>query len=423
MKSRTLALACLASLLHSTPALASPDAAASAARSINDFGLTLHRLPSAAQEANRLTSPWSIQSALALTLAGAAGETHHQMALAMRTGPDTAAFHQGIAAIRTDLAERSRASQQQINAPDRRGGPATAFHLHNANRLFGQKNYRFESSFLDFLAQTHLAPIEWLDFLQAPEPSRTHINQWVETQTSGKIRDLIPAGLIDEETRMVLVNAIHFQASWREPFHEEKDQPFFLANSREIRVPGMQLRGSFPCRDIPGGLMLAIPYAAEGIQFLLFIPDQHDGLPALEDKLDPSTLAAATTMPAESIQLHLPAFRLEPPRILLAESLATLGMPSAFDQPAGSADFSRMASRLPNDYLRISEVVHQAMIAIDRHGTEAAAATAVVMMRATAALPPPSEPRVVRADRPFAFAIQHLPSGTCLFLGRLGDPR
>ena len=143
----------------------------------------------------------------------------------------------------------------------------------------------------------------------------------------------------------------------------------------------------------------------------------------MEKKLTAGYLEGLTKLPPQRVRLYLPKFKLEPPRLALGATLSKLGMPSAFDQPQGSANFAGIAPRLPKDYLFISEVFHKAFVEIDENGTEAAAATAVVMVAGSAAPVKRPEPVEVRVDRPFLFAIQHKPSGACLFLGRVADPR
>jgi serpin B len=165
-----------------------------------------------------------------------------------------------------------------------------------------------------------------------------------------------------------------------------------------------------------------MPYEGGEFSFLILLPDVPDGLSALEKAITPEMLAKEGRSPRQEVTLHLPKFRIEPPTIPLAEHLQELGMKSAFDQPPGSANFDRMAQRKPGDYLRISQVFHKAYLALDEKGTEAAAATAVALAPA-AAVGERKVPPVVRVDHPFLFAIQHVPSGTCLFLGRVTDPR
>jgi len=173
----------------------------------------------------------------------------------------------------------------------------------------------------------------------------------------------------------------------------------------------------------PGFVAIGAPYVGNDLQFLVLLPDEIDGLRALESKLTAGVLTGCAKLEAQEVDLRLPKFKLEPPTIALAEKLQALGMKSAFDIPQGSANFDKMAPRKPNDYLYISNVFHKTFIAVDEKGTEAAAATAVVMMRATAMRGPTPPPIEVKVDRPFVYAIQHVPSGVCIFLGRVTDPR
>jgi serpin B len=167
---------------------------------------------------------------------------------------------------------------------------------------------------------------------------------------------------------------------------------------------------------------VSLPYAGNDLQSLVLLPDDVNGLRAFESKLTSEMLAGCAKLETHDVDLHLPKFKIEPPTIALAEKFEALGMKTAFDQPRGSANFDRMAPRKPNEYLYISQIFHKTFIAVDEKGTEAAAATAVAMMAATALIkrPPPIE---VKVDRPFLYAIQHVPSGVCLFLGRVTEPR
>ena len=171
-----------------------------------------------------------------------------------------------------------------------------------------------------------------------------------------------------------------------------------------------------------GFRVVTIPYIGGEVQFLVLLPDDTNGLAALEAKLTPELLASCASPRTADVILHLPKFRLEPPVFRLGKVLQSLGMKSAFDQPRGAANFDRMAPRKPDDYLYLSEVFHKTFLTLDEKGTEAAAATAVVMMYASAIIEKP-KPIEVRVDHPFVFAIQHRPTGACLFLGRIADPR
>jgi serpin B len=417
MKSLKLASLAMAAL----SATASADTS-TVAQSINTFGLDLHRVL-AADGGNRLASPWSIQSALAMTYAGAAGQTKDEMAKVLHFPADEAALHAGFAALAADLTTIARASREKVEDPDRRGGPNTPLEIIAANRLFGHEGYPFEKPFLKLIAETYGAPLEKMNFVKAPEAARLRINQWVEQQTKDRIKDLIPAGLIDEETRLVLTNAIYMKAPWAVEFNQENDAPFFVNGTDEVKLPGLIKQRSYGYRKIPGGSLVAVPYAGGGLQFLLIIPDARDGLAALEKALDAALLASARELPRREIRLHFPKFKLEPGRVLLSENLIAMGMPGAFDKPRGSADFSRMAPRKPDDYLAIREVIHKAFITVDKHGTEAAAATAMNKCWEVSRPEEPQKPLEIRVDQPFAFAIQHVSSGACLFLGRVADPR
>lgn len=167
---------------------------------------------------------------------------------------------------------------------------------------------------------------------------------------------------------------------------------------------------------------MTIPYLGGDLRFLILLPDTVSGLPGMEAKITPELLRECATLSGEEVVLSLPKFRLEPPLYHLSGPLQCLGMTEAFDIPKGSANFEGIAPRKPDDYLYISQVFHKTFVEIDEKGTEAAAATAVVMMRATS-MPVEKEPIEVRVDHPFFFAIQHRPTGACLFLGHVVDPR
>jgi serpin B len=171
-----------------------------------------------------------------------------------------------------------------------------------------------------------------------------------------------------------------------------------------------------------GFTAVSLPYVGNELQLLVLVPDEVTGLSALEKKLTAGMLKQNAKLDAREVDLTMPKFKFEPPTFVLGETLQALGMKSAFDRPPRSANFDRMAPRKPDDYLYISQVFHKTFIAVDEKGTEAAAATAVAMM-ARAAHVKPAEPIVVKVDRPFIYAVQHGPSGACLFLGRVTDPR
>lgn len=393
MKKILLSLALLG-----TPALAADSQ--SAAGAINTLGIELLGL-AAKPEENTALSPFSIQTALVMTYAGAEGDTRDQMAKVLHLPPDAvadfSAFQKDVLAPRKDVT------------------------LNVANRLFGQKGFQFVPAYLALVKDRFDAPLEPLNFAKS-EQARVHINSWVEKQTKERIRDLIPAGGITSATTLVLVNAIYLKAQWAKPFEKSATapHPFQLASGKAVDVPTMTANVSVGYKEEKNFRAISIPYSGGDLQFVIFLPEKADGLAALEKRLTPKLLGESAKLPAEEVRLSLPKFKLEPPLFSLKDVLVGLGMKSAFDIPPGSANFSGIAPRHADDYLAISQVFHKAFVEVDEQGTEAAAATAVVMARMSARL---SEPREVRVDRPFLFAIQHRPSGACLFLGRVTDPR
>ncbi len=293
-----------------------------------------------------------------------------------------------------------------------------------ANRLFAQKDYDFRQNFLSLVKQNYGAAFEPIDFTVNPAAAAQHINKWVADQTRDKIQDLIPANALNKLTRLVLANALYLKAPWTDPFPDKATQPepFHVRGGAPLDVPMMRKTDRFGYAKREGFTAVSLPYVGGDLQFLVLMPDDVNGLRTLESNLTADVLAKCTRLETQDVDLHLPKFKLEPPTIALAENLQALGMKSAFNIPQGSANFDKMAPRKPNDYLYISNVFHKTFIAVDEKGTEAAAATAVVMMRATAIARPKPPPIEVKVDRPFIYAIQHVPSGVCLFLGRVTNP-
>lgn len=328
--------------------------------------------------------------------------------------------------LRADLEEIARVTAERAEQSRLYGGSGDSVTLNVANRLFGQKGYDFRPAYLSTVARDYGAPLQPADFAGDAGGETRTINAWVEKQTQERIRNLIPEGALNKLTRLVLVNAVYLKAPWETAFpaHLTKPAPFRIGAESTVEVPTLNRTGSMGYRKGDGFTMVAIPYFGGQLQFLVLLPDDPGGLAALQQTVTPERLAEAAVLPRQDVNLYLPRLKLEPPSLQLSQVLKGLGMRTAFDDPPGSADFDRMAPRKPDDYLFISEVFHKAFLELDEKGTEAAAATAVVMQRATAMRPEPKpEPVVVRVDRPFLFAIQHRASGACLFLGRVDDPQ
>jgi serpin B len=391
---------------------------------INSLGIDLLKRMGGVN-ANAVLSPYSIQTALAMAWAGADGVTHDEMRRVLHFPTDEAILHASMAALRQALETAAARTVQVADRARQSGKQSDPLTLSVANRLFGQDGYAFRQSFLALTRDIYEAPLEALDFKANPDRERRQINRWVEERTRDRIRELIPPGGIEEDTGLVIVNAIHLQAPWQEPFSDSatRPAPFHLQGGRSVEVPTMRHKGQLGFAQRDGYRVVTVPYLGRDLQFVILLPDTHHSLARLESELTADQLAATATVPPAEVMLHLPKLKLEPPLLRLGQELRALGMTTAFDQPRGSADFDRMAPRRPNDYLRISEVFHQTFLALDEKGTEAAAATAVSMVRVTSIPTQPPDPIEVRVDRPFLFAVQHRTSGACLFLGRVVDPR
>jgi serine protease inhibitor len=385
-----------------------------AAQAVNALGIDL--LKGTKPGASALLSPYSIQSALAMTYAGADGATRAEMAKVLHYTGDEAALHQAFAALQQSL------KPQAIKNRD--GSLQELAQLSVANRLFGQTGYEFRAPFLSLTKDTYGAPLQLLDYQRDPSAATREINTWVADQTSQRIRDLIPSGALTRDTRLVLVNAVYLKAPWVMPFTESgtRPQPFHLGGGKFAEVLTMSsATENFGYAQRDGFKAITLPYRGVDLQFLILLPDAVDGLAALESKLTPALLATNANPGRARLNLHLPKFKMEPPMMKLSDSLQSLGMKTAFDKPRRSANFDRMSPRKPDDYLCIAEVFHKTFLELDEKGTEAAAATAVAMMRATSIAV--DEPITVKVDRPFLFAIQHRATGACLFFGRMTDPR
>ena len=403
MSTRSLLVLCLLLPAGRATSAAENDMA-TFAKSSNVFGLDLwRRLPGSG---NQVFSPASLTTALAMTWGGARGETAAEMKKVLRfEGPpeDVMAASGRLSATLTD--------------------PKRPLVFRIANRLFGEATFRFEAAFLAATKAAYGAPLESVDFRRAPEKARVHINGWVEAQTEKRITDLIPGGGIDEDTRLVLTNAIYFLGDWKEPFEKEatRPAPFQLSPSERKDVPTMQRTGTLRHTRSDGLAALEIPYKGGEMSMLVLLPEAVDGLPAVEKTLTAEGLdrIVGALLPVR-VSVSLPKFEVNPAgSIALAPVLKAMGMPLAFDRR--QADFTGIANpKDPRDRLYIGNVFHKAFVKTDEKGTEAAAATAVVMLRAAGMVP---DPRVVfQADHPFLFLIRDNGSGAVLFMGRVADP-
>jgi serine protease inhibitor len=378
--------------------------ATEAAAAVNAFGLDLYRsLAGGSTAPNLVFSPTSIAIALAMTRAGAVGATATEMDAVLHIA-DPASLAPAMNAMTASLDERT----QTIVVP---GGDDIEIRLTIANSLWGQSGFPFEQPFLDVLASEYGAGVELVDFRGAPQPAGDAINTWVDDATEGRIPTLLAPDSIDPLTRLVLVNAIYMKAPWLAPFAKAATtaMPFTTPDGTTVQGDMMRRSAYFPYATGDGWTAVELPYSGNLLSMLLVLPDQ--GKTPAEVVTAFEALAAPDALANRQVMVGLPKFDTET-SVGLGDVLAALGMPRAFSD---QADFTAMTTAEP---LAISAVIHQANITVDEDGTEAAAATAV-MMEATGM---PVEPVELTFDRPFLFAIRDRPTGAILFLGHIADP-
>ena len=395
---------------------------------INSLGLDLYRQQvKSANGANLLLSPYSISTALAMTYAGSGGATREEMQRVLHLPADHTATGAAFQALHRALAELVKQSEQWEVKAKEYGEDTTPLQLASANRLFVQQGFLLRKKFIDDTSRYFESALAELDFKHNPARAREVINEWVAGQTHDRIPEVLPVGQPTTKTRMALVNALYLKAAWENAFDEHltKDEPFHLSRTHEAPVPTMLARRHFGYAKEHGFSVVTVPYQTGSLQLVLFVPDQPDGLATIEKKLTPQKLTECARTGTREVILHLPRFKLEPATVPLGKTLQALGLKTAFDQPESSANFDLMAPRTADGYLYIGEVFHKTWLSLDERGTEAAAATVVLMSFAATGMPskPPPPPIEVKVDRPFLFAIEHVDSGACLFLGRVMDPR
>ncbi|XP_024594604.1 serpin B6 [Neophocaena asiaeorientalis asiaeorientalis] len=368
------------------------------------FALTLLKHLGEDNSQNVFISPISISSALAMVLMGAQGNTAAQMseALSLSRGSGRGGdIHQDFQNLLTEV--------------NRTG---TQYLLRTANRLFGEKTYDFLPSFKDACRKFYQAEMEELDFISAAEESRKHINTWVAQRTEGKIIDLLSPGSVDSVTSLVLVNAIYFKGNWENQFNKQhtKERPFKVSKNVEKPVQMMFKKSTFKMTYIAeiSTKILVLPYVGSELNMIIVLPDENTDLKTVEKELTYEKFVEWTRpdlLDEEEVEVSLPRFKLRE-SYDLEGVLRALGVTDAFE--SARADFSAMSAR---SNLCLSRVVHKAFVEVDEQGTEAAAATAAVMMLRCARI----TPRFC-ADHPFLFFIQHSKTRGLLFCGRLSCP-
>jgi serpin B len=382
---------------------ADPEAVKILAKSSNGFALALYQALRD-EDGNLIYSPYSIFQALLMTGAGAQGDTASQMASVLGVDVNDPEIHNLMNALNKVLTTK----------PEYLDNDAQPLTFNIANAVWAQKDYHFEQAFLDTLSANYNAGLKLVDF-NNPEEARALINLWVAAQTNDKIKDLIPEGVLSAMTRMVLTNAIYFKGAWSNQFEEKdtKDGNFTLADGSSKTVPFMH--GNFTMSALVSEKIQAIRLPYEGGNFAMAAIMPLVDFEGFEAQLTAADLEQLLTLLQSSsamVDLSMPKFQAES-SFALADILAGLGMPDAFD--AQKADFSGMTGK-PD--LLISSVLHQATIDVNEEGTEAAAATAVVMNLTSM----PSESYTIRLDKPFIYVIYETTTNTIVFMGRVVNP-
>jgi serpin B len=355
---------------------------------------------------NLFYSPYSISLALAMTYGGARGETAQQMAATLQFLLEGDRLHPAFNWLDGELNKRGEGAQ---------GKDGEGFRLNIVNAIWGQRDYEFLSEFLDVLAENYGAGLRILDFITQTEKSRLAINEWVSNQTEGRIEDLIPEGAINELTRLVLTNAIYFNAAWAYPFIKDAtaDGPFHLLEGGQVTAPMMKQTESFGYADGEGYQAIELPYDGAELSMVIFLPEAGT-FEIFEKGLQAQQVDAIIgDLQGIRVTLTMPEFEFES-QFSLKDALSGMGMPIAFSPD--EADFSGMTG---NHELFISDVLHKAFVAVDEAGTEAAAATAVVVGTTSMPVEPPVE---VTIDRPFIFLIRDIETGAIIFVGRVLNP-
>ncbi|MBD3369429.1 serpin family protein [Candidatus Fermentibacteria bacterium] len=375
------------------------------ARGNTDFAVELYgRVAGGMEGQNVFLSPFSVSSALAMAYAGAREETEEQMAEVLHFTLPQDRLHPAFGLLGEQL------STAEL-APSETGDPLI---LNIANGLWVDSNFPLLQGYVGLVREHYDAEVRNMDFVGDPDGSRRIINEWASRKTRRRIQNLIPGGVIDVDTRVVLTNAIYFKGSWQHPFPEEQTEPddFHLPDGSEVEVPMMHLTESLPYTETAGCAAVELPYVGGNHSMIMLLPD---GSPAdFEKSLDTDTLRRIVErLNSYRVTLTMPRFEFSC-GTRLAETLGAMGMSLPFSM---RADFSGFTGQ-PD--LCISEVVHKALVKVDESGTEAAAATAVVME--IVSMPPPELEVEMTLDRPFLFLILDKSTLTVEFMGRVCDP-
>jgi serpin B len=355
---------------------------------------------------NMFYSPYSLSVVLAMAYAGAKGDTANQMAAAMHYTLPQAELHEAFDYLALELVKREAITNSQ-------GKPDTAFRLDVVNDLWGQKGYQFLMPFLNVLAIDYGAGLRIVDFVKNAEGARQVINQYVADNTNGRIKDLIPPGAVDSLTRLVLTNAIYFNATWATTFNKDatRDGSFFLDNSSQVTASMMHQTETLKYAAGSNYQAVELPYLGNQLAMDIVMPGAGQ-FSAFEGNLTADSMdSILSKLSGNSVILSLPKFQYSA-SFGLKPALAAMGMPIAFTD---QADLSGIDGKRD---LLITDVLHKAFVAVDENGTEAAAASAVII--GTTSMP--VNQATMTVDHPFIFLIRDLPTGAILFIGRVMNP-
>lgn len=375
-----------------------------------NFGLALlGRLADESPNENRFISPYSIGVALAMTSAGARGQTREDLIETMRFPAAGEDLHRMCAALRSDLPVGESEDESSADEDE------TSFTLADANALWGQEGYPFREDFSETLKRYYGAGLGRVNFEEKPNAARKAINEWVAQRTREKIPELFPEGTVDAATRLVLANAVYFRANWADTFDEDDTEPetFTALGGATGEVPMMYQEDQFPFAEVDGTKVLELPYAGGDTDMVLLMPPR-DRFREFERSLDAAALdrlLGATER--QGVKVGLPRFEFRS-NLRLGEQLKAMGMTTAFTR---EANFDGIAEGDVDADLKLGAVLHEAYVRVDEEGTEAAAATGVEVEYTSATV---TSAEFV-ADRPFLFLIRHRPTGAPLFLGRMAD--
>ena len=368
------------------------------AEALNQFGIACYRELDS-RRGNLIFSPFSISSALSMTLAGARGNTAAEIAAVLHQNYPDAQYPAALMALANQLSARANSGGNQFL---------------NANGLWVQKGFSIEPDFQRTLETTYAAPLTSLDFRRNLEPARAAINSWTDEHTKGKIHELFGPGSLDGRTRLILTSAVYFFGKWELPFPSKGTAPatFKPGSGGAVQTPFMHQTATFGYAETASLQILEMRYAGTGVAWDVLLPKTENGIRSLEDSLTPENVAGwLGSLSPRTVEVVMPKFRAEA-EFSLRDGLSRMGMPSAF----GPADFSGIDGRRD---LALADVVHKAFVDVSEEGTEAAAATGAIAVLVSAVIP---EHTVFRADHPFLFMIRDTRTGLILFAGRLADP-